>query len=436
MLPTGKARLAPPGSNGDIMIDISNLEVENSILPLNTMSVTFTKDPKACKSKREINANTFIQLPCKRKFAVSDRFWESFCALHFVGMNIFEYFDHAEVFERITTVKGGGNVRVSIERTKDQTETGTLLSCTNPGKPILRVNEIVDLIDRYNGEHQRYGTGIIQVSFPAAHPVTFDVAGDDFTTRFVLQMPIDGYGLPSAYLELRRERSSGSIVGMTKAFKTQFQLGKDDNNLYPVLDRAMRTFNNEEGYHAFKKRLEAAAQSWASFHEAGTLHAILSQVLTADGMDLPERLDILKKYNETTGNPLSYYGVTGANELSTRRAKSIPVNATVYDLINFATEVSTHHLRKREQHQRMMSWVGEKLADEYDLEGTVKTNPEFKDFFLDKTKGIIVPGGDRVLQLDGVDNTPAPAETDATPDDSIITDPSGNVIVDPNAPTP
>jgi hypothetical protein len=393
-------------------IPIDELDVENTVVDIGSLKVEFAgnKDPSSYKSKKEAIDNTYIILADGRKFQVTKRFWNSFGSLYNLGVPIFNYFDHSEVFQRIAERKSM-MVRLSLEGagvdSSGKITHGRLLSCTGPSKPVLRVDDVRHVVDLFKGDHAVYEDGIVQVSFPAPFPVQFNVAGNDFTTKFMMVLPIDGYGLPSAFLQMHRSESKTTISGFTKAFKTVFQLGKDDTSLVPVLDRALRTFNNEEGYHTFKQRLEMAAKSWASFFEAGQLHGLIESVLTAEGFDLDTKRTILNTYNEAVGNPLQYYGLTGANELSQRKAKTIMVKATVYDLFLFVTELTTHHVKTRSGSQKLNEWLGNKLAEEFDLEGTVTTNPEFKDFFLPTTQTIInnleVGGeGDRLLEIGDV----------------------------------
>ena len=385
------------------MIELKDVRIEHCIVPLNTLKVDYPRDSKVSKSRKKLDAATSITLHDGRKFGVCGRFWSSFCSLHNLSRSIFDYYSHAEIFERITSVRGH-MVRITAQGQGGQEDrpiaSGTLVACTSPTKPVLLIKDANDLIERYSGQKALYHDGMVTASFDAPFPQQFKVAEDEFKTRFLMQMPIDGYGLPSAYLELLRVKSQTSAVGLSKAFKTVFQLGKDDNGLSYVLDRAMRTFNNEEGYHAFKLRLETATKSWASFYEAGAIREVILQTLIADGFEAPQRMEILKGFDNMCGNPLTYYGMAGANELSQRKAKTIPVQATVYDLFNFATEVATHHLKAPEFKMKVNAWVGGTMANgEYDLEGTLETAPEFKDFFLTSTKGLITPEEIRQLQI-------------------------------------
>jgi hypothetical protein len=357
---------------------LSDLSVDSMIVPLNTLGVEFSREPKECRSRQESDRHTRVVLPDGRRMQVSSRFWSSFSSLLNLNRSVFDYFTHAEVFDRITKTKGQA-VRVACQMNGD---TGTLLSCTNPAKPILQLDEVRQLVEEFSGSGVNYNEGIVTASFECPFPANFQVVGDDFRTQFSLQMPVDGYGLPAAFLGLLRLVCTNGMVAMSPAFKTAFQLGKDNSSLLSLLERAMTTFNNEEGFHALRTRVESASGSWASLNEAKKLRACLSQGCTNDGIDPKQRAEMLTRFDAACGDPLGIYGLSGHEELSARRARSIPVEATVYDLFNFASEAGTHHFNTLTARNRVNGWIGEALTQEYDLEGTVENFPDFKDYFL------------------------------------------------------
>jgi len=357
---------------------LSDLNVESVIVPLNSLSVEFGREPKECRSRQEADQHTRIVLPDGRKMHVSGRFWGSFSSLLNLNRSVFDYFSHEEVFDRITNTKGQ-SVRVACETNGD---TGKMLSCTNPAKPLLRLDEVRMLADEFSGSGVSYSEGIVTATFECPFPANFKVGGDDFRTQFSLQMPVDGYGLPAAFLGLLRLVCTNGMVAMSPAFKTAFQLGKDNNSLLALLRRAMTTFNNEEGFHALRQRVESATLSWASLNEAKKLRACLGQACTGDSFDAKRRADLLGYFDAACGDPLGIYGLSGHEELSVRRARSIPVEATIYDLFNFASEAGTHHFKNLGSRNRINGWIGESLTQEYDLEGTVENFPDFKDYFL------------------------------------------------------
>jgi hypothetical protein len=363
-----------------MVASLSNLSVESIVVPLSSLRVASERDPKACKSRMEADRHTRVVLPDGRKMAVSGRFWGSFSSLLNLNRSVFDYFSHAEVFERITRRKGR-DVRVACEVVG---EGGRMLSCTNPVKPILRLDEVFSLVEEFGGSRVTYSDGIVTSTFECPFPAHFNVGGDDFRSQFSLQMPVDGYGLPAAFLALLRLICTNGMVAMAPAFKTAFQLGKGNDSLLPLLQRAMTTFNNEEGFNALRQRVDSATGSWASLNEAKKLRACLGQAASADGLDAKRRADLLTEFDTACGDPLGTYGLSGHEELSVRRARSIPVEATVYDMMNFASEAGTHHFKSLGSRNRINAWIGESLTQEFDLEGTVASFPDFKDYFLNR----------------------------------------------------
>jgi hypothetical protein len=362
-------------------MNLADARIETVVTPIDSFKVRFLKDPQECRGQTEIDCNTRMELPDGRVARVSPRFWNSFCSLFNLNRSIFEYFGHGEVFARINQVKDT-NVRVAIETNTSRPEDDpTILSCTNPSKPILPLDDVRRLVEEYHGNRSGYHQGMVDASFDAPYPLEFKIGGDDFRTRFSMSMPVDGYGLPSAYLEMLRQVCQNGAVAVSRAFRTQFQLGKEDSLLYNVLDRAMTSFNNEEGYHSYKLRIEAATRSWASYNEFTRIHDLTSKAMLHDGKPLEERNQILLGLLQRAGNPLEWFGMTSGREISDRKARTIPVKITVYDLFNFASEIATHHVTGRENRNRLNAWIGDTVTKEYDLEDTLTTHPDYADFF-------------------------------------------------------
>jgi len=366
------------------MTSLNGIRIETLSLPINKLSLEFTCKPDDCKSRREIDNHSRIVLPDGRRLTISNRFWNSWCSLYNQGRSIFDLFSHAEVFDRIYRERGD-MVRLAIETNQvsyNEATHGKLLSCTSPKKPLLPLADAVALANKYEGNAVQYNEGIVTGVFDCPFPTPYHIAGEEYKTQFMLQMPVDGYGMPQSYLTLLREICANGMVGMAKAFKTSFRLGKGEDNILEVLDRAMITFSAEEGFHSFKTRLETAAHSWASFNEASCLYQTISGAMLADSLPIKERVVIAEKFDDMCGNPLKYYGLTGRSELSTRRAKTIPVNTTVYEMMTFASEVATHELHDPAAKNRINAWIGSTISNEYDLENTMSEFREWKDFFV------------------------------------------------------
>lgn len=339
----------------------------------------------------------------------TDRFWVSLFARYGFNSAFFKYFDHATVFNRISEVEKSDRMRLCIER--DAQGGGTLLGVSNPSKPIVVYDELMDMLGRYQGQQVMYHNGIVESTHtPRSGANQFAVAGDHFANRFMLATPIDGYGAPNIYLSLLRLACSNGVVGYAKAFRASLALGKADDDVSPSLTRALDGFGNDEGYAAIRQRMEAAASSWCSVNEAQALYTMLIKLhnrraiedmggMTPAGATQIGKLlgavpdqslsdesvgsPILKAYHAMTGDTSRLYGLANLDSLSVKRKRTLPVKCRVMDAINFATEVATHYATP-EGARMLQGWVGGLVTDEYDMEGTADQYGEFSDFLIEK----------------------------------------------------
>ena len=67
--------------------------------------------------------------------------------------------------------------------------------------------------------------------------------------------------------------------------------------------------------------------------------------------------------------------------LSAKRQRTLPTACKVYDLLNFASEVATHHADEAGS-RTLQAYLGELVSGEYDLEGTVDQFNDWQDFFV------------------------------------------------------
>ncbi len=339
----------------------------------------------------------------------TDRFWVSLFARYGFNSSFFKYFDHQETFERISKIEKSDRMRLCIERAADGT--GTLLGVSNPNKPIVVYDELMDMLGRYNGESVMYHNGIVESTHtPRSGANQFEVSGDEFVNRFLLATPVDGYGAPNIYLSLLRLACQNGVVGYTKAFRSSLALGKADDDVSPSLTRALDGFGNDEGYAAIRQRMEAAASSWCSVYESAQLYKLLvrlhsrraiedmggvtpagakkigallagpnvSEQTPEEGVGSP----VLKAFHALTGDTSRLYGLANLDALSVKRQRTLPVRCKVYDAINFATEVATHYATP-EGSRMLQAWVGGVVTEEYDMEGTADKFGDFADFHID-----------------------------------------------------
>lgn len=384
---------------------LSDVSFEYNVLPIRELEVVSEVDKKSGKAKvKHVVAGG-------ENFAPTERFWTSLFARYGFNSSFFNFYSHAEVFERISEKMSNDRMRLCVERGKSQNR---LLAVSNPSKPVVDFTELNDLVERYGSENVTYANGIVESTHQprATSGHTFKVGVDDFKHQFVMSTPIDGYGQPNVYLALLRLLCTNGAVGYSRAFRSQIALGKGDDNVLPQLVRTLEGFGNDEGYAAMRQRFESAQKSWASVYEANMLQRSLYKmyagrdVADTGGQALPKgttiaawyarnkqewigdredavgQTPIFRAFDNMTGNASRIYGLANVDALSVKRQRTLPVQCTMYDLLNFATEVATHYATTGAA-RKLQGWVGETISNEYDMENTKDSYTEFKDFHLD-----------------------------------------------------
>jgi hypothetical protein len=87
-----------------------------------------------------------------------------------------------------------------------------------------------------------------------------------------------------------------------------------------------------------------------------------------------------------TGDVNRLYGLANIDAFSIKKQRALPVKCTVYDLLNFASELSTHYATPVGAGQ-LNAWIGGTLSEEYDMEGTKEKHSDFQDFMIDSKLG-------------------------------------------------
>ena len=325
----------------------------------------------------------------------SPRFWNSLHVRFGFTSNIFRYFSHAEVFERISQVAANDCVRWCLEADREGPG-GTLLAVTNPTSALITHDDLLGLLGKYQTKTTRYHNGVITSEHePRLNPI-FPVAGDGFQNKYLLDTPVDGYGRPAVYLSLLRLVCSNGLVGYTPTFRSELSVGKGDDGTAFALERVLEGFNNEDGYAALRQRFESATRSWASVHEAGRLYRVLARLqhqgavrgkapVASLGGDGASESSVLDAYHRLTGDLSRIYGLASVDSLSAKRQRTLPTACKVYDLLNFASELATHHADEF-GNRSLQAYIGELISSEYDLEGTADQFGDWRDFFIGNDK--------------------------------------------------
>ncbi len=365
-------------------IPASAVSVDYEVVPINSIQVIQppreeNEDPaltgptglsfRADLSKQLKNVRVLIK---DEPIAPTERWWQSFAANFGLGTTVFAYFDYAEVFSRIAQ-RGTENIRVAIERSPG--DKPRLLSLTQPHKSFLRYDHALELVNRFRPEDSDlpalgYQNGILtSTHLPRSGDRSYQIGPDDFMNRFVLSVPIDGYGLPEVYLQLLRLVCSNGATGYAPAFRTPIQHG---NNIALQLTRVLDGFDHADGFSAFRSRLEASQRTQASVREAVSLFRTLEKCQ----FDLP----VFEKFDRVSGDIATTYGIN-PSAMAERKARVLPCKSTVYDLINFATELGTHHSTPHVS-RVLGAWVGELVS------GSVGKDNRPKEYDLEEVESI------------------------------------------------
>jgi hypothetical protein len=323
----------------------------------------------------------------------SNRFWNSLHLRFGFTSNIFRYFSHAEVFNRISEVAPNDRIRWCVER--GPTCVPRLLAVTNPISALITHDDLMDLLRRYGTSEMEYGDGIVRSRHTPRLSDTFQVGGDGFQNKFILDTPIDGFGRPSVYLSLLRLVCSNGAVGYSPAFRSELSLGRGDDGVFFALTRVLDGFNNEDGFAALRQRFEAATRSWASVHEVNRLYKLLARLhdrgelkgaaalpaLGENGAPCGSPSSLFHAFHEMTGDLTRIYGMANLDALSVKRQRTLPTACRVYDILNFASEVATHHATGM-GNRLVQAFIGDLISGEYDLEGTLEQFRDWRDFFI------------------------------------------------------
>lgn len=365
---TSKKRISKPSEqtqSTDNIAETDSTEITEPSVVSDVLKLPTASAVRSMVTSIEINGEK-----CKP----TGRFWSSFFHRFGIADNVFRYFDHAEVFERVAARAPSDELRYCIER--DDDGNASLLAVTNPQRPYIRHEQIVELLERFGGSEITYAQGVVSSTHtPRSGEHEIPIGADSFKNRFLLEIPVDGFSNPKIFLSLLRLVCMNGAVGYSQVFRSEINAGKD---MAHTIGRALDAYDNNEGYQAIRQRFLAAQKSWASVHECVEVFRLLAKLRTGADSNMN---DVMRRFHEITGDLVGLYGLANLDALSERRQRILPARCRVYDLINFLSEMATHKTETAVA-RAIQVHVGTLISDEFDLEGTAERQTEFNDFFL------------------------------------------------------
>jgi len=369
--PLSLQRIAP------MEIDDLNLKFSLHTVDLNDVELVTSKDYDFTKSGGSRANLLATKLRVKDKeLASSQRFWTSMAAIVGVSTNCFKLWSHAEFITKVKEKEALGiNGRFNVI---EDEKSDKLLAVSNPDKSFMQFEQTIEVLKEYDAHKIRYADGIVTAILSPPNGVPFEVEGEMYDQRLMIDIPIDGYGNPNVYLGAMRAACENDIVAMAKQFKTQVKTGKRDNQLSDVIVRLFESYSNDEGYDALATRLKVATNSILSVEETYKIYQILSRalehgntVVTDEARDASDT--IRQSFKRLVGDLHSKYGLTSLDQMTARQRSLCKTDARVSDAINFLTELTTHVLtRGREQdtvHMRKINMlIGDMLSHPFHFE--------------------------------------------------------------------
>lgn len=291
-----------------------------------------------------------------RAYKPTDRFLKGLARRMKVPVGVFTLFSPVEVVHRAAAVAPDLGLRVTLDEEKGE----ALGLIENTGRPIPA--DAVERVMKEDGRLQRFGyaNGVIEGMFDIGE--SWSVPGDsDYRVQVRASVPVDGMDAPDATLGLLRQVCSNGAVVEAASFRTKLEI-KDNSGEH--FRRLLASFGNPQGIEALHERLVAAAGTKASVGEVHAVDEFLRrQVRRAeDAMHLRERLQ------EIAGHPCVRYGVADIGAIGPRRRALLPVDCPVSDVMNFVTELCTHHPRALKDPAAGGALVGRFCTGGFDLE--------------------------------------------------------------------
>ena len=287
-----------------------------------------------------------------------------------VPIGVFELFTPVEVIERAAERAPDLQLRLTVDREENK----VLGLVEDKGTPLPAGNIEIIMKDDRRLQEFTYDEGVISGRFDMGE--AWDISGDSgYGIHVSVSVPVDGMGMPDATLATWREVCSNGAIAEAPIFRTKMQI-KDSSGEH--FRRLLVSINNPHGIEMLHERLVAANETKASVDEVYRVESFIRrQVRCArDQMLLCERLQNI------ASEPCVRYGVTDLGTIGERRRGLLPTGASVSDVMNFVSELNTHHGALLKNRNAADALIGEFYAKGYDLEEMYPHNGPASRFYL------------------------------------------------------
>ena len=307
------------------------------------------------------------------KFKLHQRFLKGMAQRMKVPFSVFELFTPLEVIGRAAEKNPDMPLRLTLDHEKGE----ALAIVEDKGVPMPAGNIEVVMHEDKRLQEFDYHDGVIEGKFDLGE--SWDVPGDStYGVHINVDVPVDGMGAPEVTLATWRQVCSNGAIAEAPIFRTKMEI-KDNSGSH--FKRLLQSFSNPRGIEMLHERLIAANETKASVDEVFRVESFIHRQVR----DARHQMLLCERLEEIAENPCVRYGVTDLGSIGERRRGLLPVGCSVADLMNFTSELGTHHPELLRNDRSVHALSGDFYAKSYDLEEMYPNAQPASGFYL---KGI------------------------------------------------
>ena len=304
------------------------------------------------------------------KYQITPRFRKSLATQLGVPSGIYKLFSPQEVMERAATTQPDLKLRLTVDRAE-----GMALGVTERQGVPVPIRYIMNTL----GNDPRlqeiaYRNGVLTARLNLGEQ--WEVKNDSaYHIHVECRIPVDGYGRPEMNLATWRQVCENGAVAEAPIFRTKMEIKDNDGSHFA---RLLKSFANPEGVELLQERMTQAAETKASVGELYALEEVVRKIVPAGHNQLVLR----DRLHEMALNPCVRYGVTELGKIGQKKRSLLPVDCSVSDLLNFASELATHHARIITDAKPLHAYAGTLLARGFDLEDIYPNSQRTSRFYM------------------------------------------------------
>ena len=287
-----------------------------------------------------------------------------------VPLSVFELFTPLEVIRRAAERAPELPLRLTVDREQHQ----ALALIEDKGVPLPAGNIEVAMREDKRLQQFDYHDGVITGRFDLGE--AWDVPGDSkYGVHVSTEVPVDGMGTPEATLATWRQVCSNGAVAEAPLFRTKLEVNDNSGDHFR---RLLRSFSNPRGVEMLHERLLAANGTKASVDEVYQVE----QLVRRQVRDARSQMLLCERLQAVADEPCVRYGVTDLGAIGERRRGLLPTGASVADVMNFVSELNTHHGELLKNQNSANGLLGNFYARSYDLEEMYPHTQPARPFYL------------------------------------------------------